>query len=531
MDLSRLIADLSQPRAFPQPVPTVTVHQTHISVVFVAGDFAYKIRKPVRLSFLDFSTLPLRLADCHAELELNRRLAPGVYLAVVPITQTAEGLRWEGTGEAVEYAVKMRRLDPRLTLEQAVVDRQADVALMNRLGQRLATFHHDARRSPEMARWARGEMVAQNLRANLELSAHQVGQTVSQACFDRLRQCLDQALGKLLPLIEERAAAGRPCETHGDLHLDHIYLQPAAPPAEQLVMVDCIEFNERFRCIDPVTDMAFLYMDLKFHGRRDLAQAFQQAYFEHAHDDTGARLLPLYSSYRAAVRGKVEGLLLLETEVPEAERVAAAQRARGHWLLALGELQPADQRPGLLLVGGLPGTGKSTLARELAATRGFDVLRSDVIRKELAGLDPNQPTPADQRARLYSAEMTQQTYAECLKRADALLWEGKRVCLDATFGQGAFRAEAFALADRRAVPCGWLVCQAPAEVVQERLARRMHDASDADWRVHQLAAAAWEAPDQVTAQRMGVVEMASGRDTWLATAVRHLANWELAEPT
>ncbi len=154
-----------------------------------------------------------------------------------------------------------------------------------------------------------------------------------------------------------------------------------------------------------------------------------------------------------------------------------------------------------------------------------------MIRKELAGLDPNQPTPPDQRARLYSAEMTQQTYAECLKRADALLWEGKRVCLDATFGQGAFRAEAFALADRRAVPCGWLVCQAPAEVVQERLVRRTHDASDADWRVHQLAAAAWEAPDQVTAQRMGVVEMASGRDTWLATAVRHLANWELAEPT
>ncbi|MFM8583086.1 MAG: hypothetical protein ACKOFW_16525, partial [Planctomycetaceae bacterium] len=183
MELSRLIADLSQPRAYPQPVPSVSVHQTHISVVFVAGDFAYKIRKPVQLSFLDFSTLPLRQADCHAELELNRRLAPGVYLAVVPITQTPDGLRCEGPGEAVEYAVKMRRLDPRQTLEQAVLDRRADPALMTRLGQALATFHLTARRSPDMARWARGEMVAQTLRANLELSTHQVGQTVSPTCF------------------------------------------------------------------------------------------------------------------------------------------------------------------------------------------------------------------------------------------------------------------------------------------------------------------------------------------------------------
>jgi len=524
MDLSRLLAELSQPRAFPESVDAVHVYQTHISVVFVAGSFAYKIRKPVQLPFLDFSTFPLRHADCLAELELNRRFAPGVYLGVVPITQSPDGLRWEGAGEVVEYAVKMRRLDPQLTLEQAVLDQRADTALMQQLGQRLAGFHQTARRTPG---FAGRETVSQNLRANLELSTRQIGQTVSRTCWDRLSRRLEEALATLGPLVDQRSLAGWPRETHGDLHLDHVYLQPDAPPAEQIVLVDCIEFNERFRCIDPIADMAFLAMDLKFHGRRDLARDFQQAYFAHAADPDGPQLLNLYSSYRAAVRAKVEGLLLQEPEVPVADRDAAALRARGHWLLALGELEPPATRPGLLLVGGLPGSGKSSLARQLATHSGFTVLRSDVLRKQLAGLDPAAPSPTDRRAELYSPDMTRRTYAECLRQAADLLWEGQRVCLDATFASEAFRAEAFALADRHAVACGWLLCEAPAAVIQQRLAARTHDASDADWQVYLQAVTTFEAAGPATARRSGVVETSHSPAAALAQAQAFLATWEL----
>src|SRR5262249_40565445 len=158
-----------------------------------------------------------------------------------------------------------------------------------------------------------------------------------------------------------------------------------SPPAD-LVVVDCIEFNERFRFADPVADMAFLMMDLEFHGRRDLAAAFADAYFEHSADDQGRRLLPLYVSYRAAVRGKADGLQLAEPEIPQAARDRALLRARGHWLLALNALEAPAKRACLVLVGGLPGTGKSTLAANLASRAAFHVIRSDVVRKELAGL-------------------------------------------------------------------------------------------------------------------------------------------------
>src|SRR5438034_1293400 len=182
-----------------------------------------------------------------------------------------------------------------------------------------------------------------------------------------------------------------PRDTHGDLHLDHVYLFPEKKPPADLVIIDGIEFNERFRYSDPVADMAFLVMDLRFHGYHDLAQAFADAYFQAAGDEQGRTLLPFYTAYRAAVRGKVEGFELLEKEIPAAERAAALERARAHWLLALGELEQPAQKPCLVLVGGLPGTGKSTLAQGLAQRAGFQVIRSDVVRKQLAGLAPTDP--------------------------------------------------------------------------------------------------------------------------------------------
>jgi aminoglycoside phosphotransferase family enzyme len=172
-----------------------------------------------------------------------------------------------------------------------------------------------------------------------------VGKTVSQAVFEQIRERTEETLSRLRPLIEARAARGMPRDVHGDLHLDHIYYFPDKQPPKDLVIVDCIEFNERFRFIDPVADMAFTVMDLAFSGRRDLVRSFADVYFRGAGDEEGRGLLTLYTGYRATVRGEVEGLLAMETEVPEADRSDAAQRAQAHWLLALSVLEEPGKRP------------------------------------------------------------------------------------------------------------------------------------------------------------------------------------------
>jgi aminoglycoside phosphotransferase family enzyme/predicted kinase len=498
MDLSRLIEAMSDPGAYPDAPGPVAVHQTHISVVFLAGRHAYKIKKPVDLGFLDFTTLEKRRHFCAEEVRLNRRLAPSVYQAVVPVTAAGPSVHLAGDGPVVEWAVQMTRLPAEATLERRLQRGEVAPERLEALARRLADFHASARSDAPVAEQGRFAVVAGNARENFAQARPLIGTTLSAAVFDRLQALTEAALAEHRPLIEARARRGVPRDTHGDLHLDHVYLFPEKPPPEDLVIVDCIEFNERFRFADPVADMAFLVMDLRFHGRRDLAMSFADAYFTAAGDGEGRALLPFYTAYRAAVRGKVEGFELGEREIPAAERDAARQRARAHWLLALGELEEPGKRPGLVLVGGLPGSGKSTLARGLAERAGFDVLRSDVIRKELAGHSPTEPATADVREGLYRPEWTERTYAECLARAERLLFEGRRALVDASFREGRQRRAFLEAAGRWGVPAVFLLCHAAPEVVRQRLAGRRGDASDADATVYTWAAERWEEPGEVT---------------------------------
>lgn len=502
MELPSLISALSQPEAFPFPVPTVDVCQTHISVVFLAGNYVYKIKKPVRLSFLDFSTLELRHKFCEQEVRLNRRLAADVYVGVVPITQAGSRPQFEGTGAAVEWAVKMRRLPQEATLEHLVENGGINAQQIEGLARRLAVFHAAADAGPHISAFGRFNSVAKNIRENFVVAAPTVGQTVSVAVRDRLLALTESALDAQQTLIESRAARGVPRDTHGDLHLDHVYLFPDRPTPEDLIIVDCIEFNERFRYTDPVADMAFLAMDLQFHGRWDLARCFCDAYFIASGDDEGRALLPLYLSYRAAVRGKVDGLQLGEAEIPESGRAAALIRAHGHWLLALNNLEQPSKRPCLILVGGLPGTGKSTLAKELAKRAGFQVIRSDVVRKELAGIPMTASGVGPIDSGIYSSEWTTRTYNECLARAERHLFAGERVLIDATFMEEQHRKEFLRTAREWGVRGVLFACEAPPEVVRSRLAARTGDASDADWSVYQHAAKRWDEPGPDTIRHL-----------------------------
>jgi predicted kinase len=240
--------------------------------------------------------------------------------------------------------------------------------------------------------------------------------------------------------------------------------------------------------------MAFLAMDFAFHGRRDLAAVLTESYFQASDDAEGLRLLELYVSYRAAVRGKVDGLQLDEQEIPETARAAALTRARGHWLLALGALEAPYRRPGLVLIGGLPGTGKSTLSRRLAEQANFQVIRTDVVRKELAGLPIETIAEKEVEAGIYTPEWSDRTYAESLRLAEKLLFEGNRVIVDANFREERRRHDFFDAAIRWGVPVLFLVCEADARAVKSRLEARRGDASDANWSVYLHAAKGWEEP-------------------------------------
>jgi uncharacterized protein len=503
MEIGELISELAKPGAFPCAAQEIEVRHTHISVVFLTDEFAYKIKKPVQLPFLDFSTLEQRRHFCEQEVALNRRLAPEVYLGVVPICRDQECARFEAAGEPIEWAVKMRRLPDAATLEQRLERDEAGADLIERVARRLAEFHAAAERNSHISELGRFETVARNVRENLEASASGVGTALSATVRRRLVERTENALAALQPLIDARAERGVPCDTHGDLHLDHVYCFPDRSPPDDLVIVDCIEFNERFRYADPLTDAAFLAMDLQFHGRFDLARSFVDAYLAVADDAAEAkRLLPFYLSYRAAIRGKVDVIQHAEVEIPQTERDAALVRARGHWLLALGEIENPSRRPCLVLVGGLPGTGKSTVSRGLAVRGGFTVIRTDVVRKELAPASEEVAATAEYKSKIYSPEWTDQTYAECLRRAEKELFEGNRVVVDATFVEESRRREFLDAAVRWGVPALFVVCETAAESVRQRLANRRNDASDADWSVYEAMTARWEAPDAKTLRRM-----------------------------
>ena len=286
------------------------------------------------------------------------------------------------------------------------------------------------------------------------------------------------------------AAARRPRDTHGDLRLEHVYWFPDRDPPGDWIAVDCIEFDDRFRYADPIADIAFLAMELSLEGRGDLAQAFVEAYMAATGDDDGRPLLPFYRSYRAAVRGKVDGMKLAETEVPAADRAVARVAPRPVAIRARGA-RGRGRKPAVVLVGGLPGAGKSSLARNLADQANFTVIRSDQIRKELAGRTA-QDAPAPFGEGLYTADWNARTYAECLHRAEQVVFLGQRALIDAMFYEESRRRVLLDAARRWGVTGCLILCKAEPDVIRDRLAGRQGDASDAGLAIYAEIAQRWE---------------------------------------
>jgi hypothetical protein len=451
------------------------VAETHSGVVFFLGDRAYKVKKPVDLGFLDFTTLSARQAMCHREVELNRRLAPDVYLGVSDVL--------DPSGAVCEHLVTMRRMpaDRRLaTLARSGAPLEQELEQLARL---MARFHAAADRSEAADRAAGVDALAGRWATNAAEMAAYCPEVLAADDVTATEALARRYLEGRRALIEERIAHGRACDGHGDLLADDIFCLDDGPR-----VLDCMEFDDALRYEDGLADVAFLAMDLERLGRPELAERFLAAYQEHADDTWPASLAHHHIAYRSQVRAKVSAIRAAQGHEPSAEKARQ--------LLGLCRRHLDASRIRLVVVGGLPGTGKSSLAAAVGERLGAVVLRSDEIRKELAGLASDEPAPAAFGEGLYDAARTAATYRELLDRAGVALRYGETVVLDASWTDAAHRSAAREVAARTSSDLVELRRTAPPEVAAARLrarAERGGDPSDADPAIA-AAMAAVEAP-------------------------------------
>lgn len=475
-----IVPFLLDPRSYSDRAATVEQIETHISRVFLLDEVVFKLKKPVRFEFLDFSTPELRRTACLDELRLNRRLAPHVYLAVVAVTRERDGeLRIAGTGEPIDWLVKMRRLPSNATLEAALLRGGVAAEDLERLSALLAPFYRDAPAAETDPRQYRSA-IDRHVRANLAALA-------ADGALDQtlLRRVHAGQLALLLlepELFDQRVHRGRVIDGHGDLRPEHVVLTD--PP----VVFDCVEFNSEFRRIDVADELGFLDMECRQLGNADVGRELWERYAAAAGDYVPERLLAFYRAYRACVRAKVSSLRAAQLS---GDPAGAELRLAARYL-ELADLDARGLRPPMLLaVGGLMGTGKSTLARRLADLFAATLLQTDAVRRELF---PAPSAPAAYGAGLYADEAREQVYAELFRRAGSLLAAGQPVVLDATFLTTASRGKVQALAAEHGALPALFRCECPADVARERIARRKGGPSDARPELYEIQQSNWQ-PD------------------------------------
>ena len=474
------VRGLLEPSAYPAPPAEVTLVQTHISYVFLAGDVVYKTKKPVDFGFIEQLSVETRHRFCDAEVRLNRRLAPDVYLGVVPVLRRADGrfvVEPAGgatdTDEVVEWAVKMRRLPDDRTLDRLLTERREPPDILERLVAAIVPFHEAAEvvaNDPDFA-----GAVAERAWWTREFGEAEgfIGSTWEAEDAAATKAFVDATLERESALLDERLAEGRIIDGHGDIQAKHVYVLGSRP--EDLVIVDCIEFTDWFqlRYADVNNDVAFLAMDLEARGRAAMGDEFAGRYLAATADETMAVLQPLHRTFRAFVRGKVESIGAHAMEIPAEVRAQLAASAAAYFKLA-ADYRTRCAAPSIVLMCGASGTGKSLVGATLATRIGAAYLSSDAVRKEIAGLELHA-SGADVDG-LYSPEMRDRVYEEMRVRASRHVALGRPVVLDATHAQAEQRRAAVEIARAAGVPALIVELRLTDDAALARIVNRQHDA-------------------------------------------------------
>ncbi len=471
---------LNFPECFDHPVERTRLIETHISWVILTGTYAYKIKKPVNLGFLDFSTLEKRLEYCREELRLNRRLAAEYYLDVVTISGSMNAPRVGGNGPVLEYAVKMLEFPADATLD-LLADRGELKALhIDLLAERIARFHlYESAVLPYGSPWGGIDAITRPVRDNFATLAKLLDDATEKKSLENLERWCEEEHKRLANFMAKRTVR----ECHGDLHLANVAWNDSKP-----IIFDCLEFDPLLRWIDPISEVAFCYMDLLHRNCEPLAWRFLNAWLSATGDYQGVALLSYYASYRAMVRAKVAGL---RAEQEKDNRDALRERSE---FLKLAIRLSGRRPPALWITHGLSGSGKSTLAQALLEERGMIRLRSDVERKRISRLSALEKSGSGIGEGLYSKEASRKAYSRLYDLAEGLIGEGYPVIVDAAFLERSQRDLFRSLAKRMHADFRIIDLEAPAEILRERIRARQVkglDASEADLCVleHQLATA------------------------------------------
>lgn len=467
--LHKLVKTLQQPAMFPHPVTRFNVIETHISIILLTGPYAYKFKKPVNFGFLDFSTLEKRRHFCEEELRLNRRLAPELYREVVPISA---GPQLGGDGEAIEYAIRMREFE-----QASQFDRLLDAKLLapehvDALALRIAKFHTAAAVAGPQSSYGNSDAVQAPAEENFSQILDCMNEPQVQKQLEQLQDWTRQMFQTLQPNFQSRKNHGFIRECHGDLHLRNIALADDIP-----VAFDCIEFNDKLRWIDIISEIDFMVMDLDHRGQAGLASRFLNVWLEQTGDYAGISLLRYYLIYRAMVRAKVDCLRAQQTDVDASTREAILQDY--HAYLELGARYTKPPPPVLLLMHGLSGSGKTRVSQSLLESLPAIRLRSDIERKRLHGLAGDARTGADVDQNIYDRAASERTYQHLKSLTSTLLDAGQSVVVDASFLEQSRLEEFVELADNQSAPCFIIDCQAPESELRERIAVRERSRLDA----------------------------------------------------
>ena len=478
----KLFRTMATPAFYPHETSLIRSLETHISKVFLTGPYAYKIKKPMDLGFLDFSSIDKRRFYCDQEVMLNRRLTKDIYLDVVPISFKQNTYVLGGKRNIVEYAVKMRQLNDSHSLCRMINRQEINRDDITDLGQKLAQFYVHAPISEH-------------------LTAEEGWQNILEACRENFRQT--QAFSKPLPYKEtweavqkatlcflqtrksyfiHRFKTGKIRDCHGDLRTEHIYFTDTG-----IQIIDCIEFNERLRHIDMISDIAFLLMDLDFRGVPGIGDDLLNEYLKGTDDLNGFLMLKFYKCYRAFVRYKVNCIFLASPEITARERKEKTLEMHKHLDLA-HEYALEFSRPGIWIICGMPATGKSTIANALGQALEIEPLHSDIIRKTLFGLEPHECGGTRFKEKIYSSSGTQLTYKTLLHRARQELAKGSSVILDATFSRASQREQLIALTKEKGITPVFIECQTPESIMKERLLERQFTPSVSDARLENFNA-------------------------------------------
>ncbi|MBW2171961.1 MAG: AAA family ATPase [Deltaproteobacteria bacterium] len=462
---AKIFKAMSQPEFYPHHVRAVQQRETHISKVFLTGDYAYKVKKPVSLGFLDFATLRNRRHFCLRELSLNRRLTSNVYLDVLPITWQDGKYYLAGPGSPIEYTLKMRQLSADRSMLRLLHKGKINTEALQALAGVLSRFHAQAPTGGHINTFGEWEAVWANCEENFQQTEGFVAKILPERTYQIIRAATRSFLRRWRDLFQNRVEMGRIRDCHGDLRTGHIYF------VDGIQVIDCIEFNERFRYSDIASDLAFLAMDLDHEGYSDVSQNLLAAYVQHTKDQNVFVLLDFYKCYRAFVRVKVNCLRLHEGGLSTSEYDRILEDTYRYMELAY-RYAVQFTRPTLWVMSGLPASGKSVIAEEIAKAFGIRVFRSDVIRKELFGVEPTAEVDVAFEEGIYSRTATSLTYGKLLLLTQEEIEKGCSVILDATYSSRRHRSEVLRLARDMDVNLIFVECVCHEDLIKERLRER-----------------------------------------------------------